>query len=132
MTELIPLEVLFGNPRRIEPSISPDGTQLAWIAPHDGVLNVWVAPVTGGDGEGVDWAAARVVTEDRDRGIRIFAWAHDGRHLLYLQDTGGTRTGACTTSICVTGEHRDLTRSTTSRPGSSRRTRNSRPMCSSA
>ena len=50
MTELIPLEVLFGNPQRIAPSISHDGTQLGWIAPHDGVLNVWVAPVTGDDG----------------------------------------------------------------------------------
>ena len=45
MTELIPLEVLFGNPRRVQPSLSPDGSQLAWIAPQNGVLNVWVAPV---------------------------------------------------------------------------------------
>src|ERR1700730_3564446 len=90
MTKLIPLEVLFGNPQRIEPSISPDGTQLAWIAPHGGVLNVWVAPCSGGAGEGVDWPAARVVTEDTDRGVRTFTWAHDGRHLLYLQDTGGS------------------------------------------
>src|SRR4029077_17245296 len=89
MTELIPLEILFGNPQRIAPSISHDGTQLGWIAPHDGVLNVWVAPVTGDDGEGVTGPPARVVTEDHDRGIRMFGWAHDGRHLLYLQDTGG-------------------------------------------
>ena len=87
MTELIPLEVLFGNPQRIAPSISHDGTQLGWIAPHDGVLNVWVAPVTGDDG--VDWSAARVVTDDNDRGIRTFGWAYDNRHLLYLQDSGG-------------------------------------------
>src|SRR5580693_8262656 len=111
MTKHIPLEVLFGNPQRIEPSISPDGTQLGWIAPHDGVLNVWVAPVTGGDGdgEGVDWAAARVVTEDRDRGIRIFGWVHDGRHLLYLQDTGGNENWRLYDVDLATGEHRDLT-----------------------
>ena len=61
---------------------------LAWIAPLDGVLNVWVAPI--GDSEaGVDWAAARAVTADTERGVRVFAWAHDGRHLLYLQDAGG-------------------------------------------
>ena len=30
-----------------------------------------------------------MVTDDTDRGIRMFAWAHDGRHLLYVQDTGG-------------------------------------------
>jgi dipeptidyl aminopeptidase/acylaminoacyl peptidase len=87
MVDLIPRQVLFGNPERVSPGISPDGTQLAWIAPHEGVLNVWVAPASAETG--VDWRAARVVTDDTDRGIRTFAWAHDGRHLLYLQDTGG-------------------------------------------
>ena len=86
MAELIPRRVLFGNPERTSPRISPDGSMLAWIAPHEGVLNVWAAPVGR---RGVDWAAARVVTGDTDRGIRVFGWAHDGRHLLYLQDTGG-------------------------------------------
>src|SRR4029077_3766696 len=86
MAELIPRRVLFGNPERVSPHISPDGTRLAWIAPHEGGLNVWVAPM-GGDG--ADWPGAQVVRDDTDRGIRMFAWAHDGRHLLYLQDTGG-------------------------------------------
>jgi dipeptidyl aminopeptidase/acylaminoacyl peptidase len=86
MVDLIPREVLFGNPERVSPHISPDGTRLAWIAPHNGVLNVWVAPVGT---SGVDWDAAAVVTDDTDRGIRMFAWAKDGRHLLYVQDTGG-------------------------------------------
>jgi dipeptidyl aminopeptidase/acylaminoacyl peptidase len=80
--ELIPRRVLFGNPERINPSLSPDGTRLGWIAPSDGVLNVWVAPLD-------DLGAAHVVTDDRDRGIRSFAWAHDGRTLLYVQDRGG-------------------------------------------
>jgi Tol biopolymer transport system component len=86
MTELIPREVLFGNPERARPSISPDGSRLGWIAPKDGVLNVWVAPAGA---EGVSWDDAVVVTDDTDQGIRMFAWARDGRHLLYLQDTGG-------------------------------------------
>jgi len=86
MVDLIPRKVLFGNPERVSPHISPDGTRLAWIAPHEGVLNVWVAPIGT---SGVDWDAATVVTDDADRGIRMFAWAKDGRHLLYLQDTGG-------------------------------------------
>jgi dipeptidyl aminopeptidase/acylaminoacyl peptidase len=107
MTELIPLEVLFGNPQRIAPSISHDGTQLGWIAPLDGVLNVWVAPVTGDDG--VDWSAARVVTDDHDRGIRTFGWAYDNRHLLYLQDSGGNENWRLYDVDLVTGGHRDLT-----------------------
>jgi dipeptidyl aminopeptidase/acylaminoacyl peptidase len=106
MAELIPRRVLFGNPERVSPRISPNGTSLAWIAPHDGVLNVWTAPV-GADG--VDWAAARVVTSDTDRGIRVFAWAHDGRHLLYLQDTGGDENWRLYDVDLTTMARRDLT-----------------------
>jgi dipeptidyl aminopeptidase/acylaminoacyl peptidase len=106
MAELIPRRVLFGNPERVSPQISPDGTRLAWIAPHEEVLNVWVAPV-GGDG--VDWAAAQVVTDDTDRGIRMFAWAHDGRHLLYLQDTGGDENWRLHDVDLATMHRRDLT-----------------------
>src|ERR1700739_4639565 len=86
MVDLIPREVLFGNPERISPHISPDGSQLAWIAPRDGVLNLLGGPAVAGGGK---WDGAKVVTDDTDRGVRVFAWARDGRHLLYLQDTGG-------------------------------------------
>jgi dipeptidyl aminopeptidase/acylaminoacyl peptidase len=107
MAELIPLTVLFGNPERVSPRLSPDGTQLAWIAPHDGVLNVWLAPISTQDG--VSWDAARVITDDSDRGIRQFAWAHDGRHVLYLQDTGGDENWRLHDVDLVTMERRDLT-----------------------
>jgi dipeptidyl aminopeptidase/acylaminoacyl peptidase len=111
MVELIPRQVLFGNPERVSPALSPDGTMLAWLAPRDGVLNVWVAPSGGGsgDGDGIDWAAARVVTDDTDRGIRQFAWAHDGRHLLYLQDTGGDENWRLHDVDLQTVQRRDLT-----------------------
>ena len=91
MVDLIPRSVLFGNPERTSPRISPDGTQLAWIAPRDGVLNVWVAPIGA---SGVAWDAARAVTEDTDRGVRVFTWARDGQHVLYLQDVGGAEGAA--------------------------------------
>src|SRR5215475_13295726 len=106
MAELIPRRVLFGNPERVAPRISPDGTTIAWIAPHEGVLNVWTAPL-GQDGP--DWSAARVVTDDTDRGIRTHSWAHDGRHLLYLQDTGGDENWRLFDVDLHTMERRDLT-----------------------
>ncbi len=106
MVELVPREVLFGNPERVSPHISPDGTRLAWIAPHEGVLNVWVAPI-GNDG--VDWDAATMVTDDTDRGIRVFAWARDDRHLLYLQDTGGDENWRLYDVDLETMTRRDLT-----------------------
>ena len=106
MAELIPRQVLFGNPERVSPRISPNGTGLAWIAPHEGVLNVWLAPV-GADG--VHWDAAQVVTDDTDRGIRVFRWAHDGYHLLYLQDSGGDENWRLYDVDLRTMQRRDLT-----------------------
>jgi len=107
MVDLIPRSVLFGNPERTSPRMSHDGSQLGWIAPKDGVLNVWVAPI--GESDGVDWAAARAVTDDTDRGIRMFGWAWDGRHLLYVQDAGGDENWRLYDVDLVTGERRDLT-----------------------
>jgi hypothetical protein len=78
---LIPLDVLLGNPTKASPKLSPDGTKLAYIAPVDGVLNVFVG-TPGAD----DFAA---VTNDRDRGVRIYWWAYDSKQLIYIQDAGG-------------------------------------------
>lgn len=78
---LIPRDVLFGNPTNVSPRLSPDGRRLAWIAPHEGVLNVWVGAL--------DRSGAKVVTDDKDRGIRRYFWAHDNKHILYMQDVGG-------------------------------------------
>jgi dipeptidyl aminopeptidase/acylaminoacyl peptidase len=79
---LIPREVLFGNPERASPEISPDGKLLAYLAPDDkNVLQVYVRT----RGKQND----RKVTNDPKRGIRQYVWAYDGKHLLYLQDTNG-------------------------------------------
>ena len=59
--EIIPRDVLFGNPEYASPSISPDGKLLAYIRPDDDVLNVHVRTVGKNDD--------RVVTDDRYRGI---------------------------------------------------------------
>ena len=50
---------------------------------------MWVAPVSIDHG-GVDWdCRAGAHSWTADRGIRFFAWAHDNRHVLYIQDVGG-------------------------------------------
>ncbi|HVN30528.1 MAG TPA: S9 family peptidase [Thermoanaerobaculaceae bacterium] len=82
MPPLIPREILFGNPEKASPRISPDGTQLAYLSPSDkGVLNVWVRTIGRADDT--------QVTNDTHRGIRIHFWAEDGKHLLYMQDLNG-------------------------------------------
>jgi dipeptidyl aminopeptidase/acylaminoacyl peptidase len=80
-TLLIPRAVLFGNPERANPQISPDGTKLGYFAPVDGVLNVWIRTIGASDD--------RAVTNDRYRGIRNFRWQYDNRHILYTQDVNG-------------------------------------------
>src|SRR5579862_7743296 len=107
MVDLIPRSVLFGNPERTNPRLAPDGSQLAWIAPLDGVLNVWVAPISAASG--VDWDAARAVTDDADRGIRFCAWAHDSRHVFYIQDVGGDENWRLHDIDLQAGQRRDLT-----------------------
>ena len=79
---LIPRSALFGNPVRAQARLSPDGRYISFLAPKDGVLNVWLAPYGKLD-------AARPLTNDRKRGIRLHEWAADGRHVLFLQDEGG-------------------------------------------
>ncbi len=78
---LIPRDVIFGNPEKADPQISPDGNRMAYLAPVDGVLNVWVGDPASG--------TYAPVTKDTDRGVRAYFWAHDGHHLMYLQDKGG-------------------------------------------
>jgi dipeptidyl aminopeptidase/acylaminoacyl peptidase len=82
---LIPREVIFGNPEMASPRLSPDGALLAYIAPKDGVLNVWVGPAGSRPG-GEDF---HPVTDDRKRGIRTYFWTEDGEYLVYLQDQDG-------------------------------------------
>ncbi len=76
----IPLEVLLGNPDKAGPQISPDGNRLTYVAPLDGVLNLWLGTV-GGEFE--------PITHDTDRGISDYMWCHDDRHLIYAQDKAG-------------------------------------------
>ncbi len=98
---LIPRDVLFGNPTRANPRISPDGTKLAYLAPHDGVLNVWVRSMDGKD--------ERIVTKDRDRGIRDYSWTYDNTQILYVQDQGGDENWRLHATDIATGATRVLT-----------------------
>jgi dipeptidyl aminopeptidase/acylaminoacyl peptidase len=102
---LIPREVLFGNPEKAQPRLSPDGKRLAYLAPVDGVLNVHAGPVDSPVG-GKDY---HPVTKDRKRGIRIYFWAEDNEHMVYLQDAGGDEDWRLYTTDPETEETRDLT-----------------------
>jgi dipeptidyl aminopeptidase/acylaminoacyl peptidase len=99
---LIPRQVLFGNPDKANVQISPDGSQISFLAPLDGVLNVWVAPRE-------DPGAARPVTRDSGRGVRINYWAHTSRHILFLQDLNGDENWRVFSVDLQSAETKDLT-----------------------
>lgn len=98
---LIPRALLFGNPDKVSPRISPDGQRLAYIAPDQDVLNLWVRTVGAQDD--------RCITKDRLRGIRHYFWAQNNRHLLYIQDKGGDENWHLYAVDPATGVERDLT-----------------------
>lgn len=100
--DLIPRSVLFGNPEKATPRISPDGKSLAFRAPLDGVMNVWVAPIE-------KIGEAKAVTSDKTTGISQFFWAYTGNHILFMQDNNGDEDFHLYCVDLKTNETRDLT-----------------------
>jgi dipeptidyl aminopeptidase/acylaminoacyl peptidase len=99
---LIPRDILFGNPERVSPELSPDGARLAWIAPDKkNVLQVWVKTI-GKDDD-------KVVTADPKRGIRQYFWAENSKMLVYLQDSDGDENFHLYGVDLASGNVRDLT-----------------------
>jgi dipeptidyl aminopeptidase/acylaminoacyl peptidase len=79
---LIPRRLLFGDPERSIVRISPDGRRIAFLAPLDGVLNVWIAPLAA-PGE------ARPLTRVTDRNVGPLLWLHNNRHVVYFRERAG-------------------------------------------
>jgi dipeptidyl aminopeptidase/acylaminoacyl peptidase len=79
---LIPREVLFGNPDKVSVSISPDGKRIGYLAAKEKVLNIYIA-------DRAEPRKGSLITHDKKRGIREYFWAHDNKHILYLQDKDG-------------------------------------------
>ncbi|MBZ6379679.1 hypothetical protein B5C34_15260 [Pacificimonas flava] len=100
--EMIPREALLGNPTKSQGRISPDGEWLSWLAPRDGIMNVWVAPAS-------DPSAARPVTDDDERGIANHSWTPDSQYILTQQDKGGNENFHIYATNVQTAETRDLT-----------------------
>ncbi|CAI2168914.1 5256_t:CDS:2 [Funneliformis geosporum] len=79
---IIPRKVLFGNPSRALPNLSHDGKYLAFLAPKDGILNIYVCDNPR------DISSARAITNDKHRGIRTYTWSFSNR-IIYQQDKDG-------------------------------------------
>jgi dipeptidyl aminopeptidase/acylaminoacyl peptidase len=99
---LIPREILFGNPERSHPEVSPDGAQIAWLAPDKNeVLNVWASAIDGKN--------RHLITNEPHRPIAWYAWGGDAKHILYLQDNAGDENEHLFSADLTNGNIRDLT-----------------------
>lgn len=99
---LIERAKLFGNPEKTGGQLSPDGKWISFIAPRDGVLNVWVAPAS-------DPTAARPLTAEKLRPIRQAFWAPDSSQVLFVNDKGGDENFRLYGVAVTGGEARDYT-----------------------
>jgi dipeptidyl aminopeptidase/acylaminoacyl peptidase len=99
---LIPRRKLFDNPTFFGAQLSPDGRWISWLAPADGVLNVWVSPVD-------NIAAGQPVTRTKGRPINWQDWSPDGRYIMFLNDENGDENLHLFVVDPSNGELRDLT-----------------------
>jgi dipeptidyl aminopeptidase/acylaminoacyl peptidase len=81
--DLVARKVFFDNADYGNVRVSPDGQHLAYLAPVDGVNNLWVMPVA-------DLGAARPVTRVTGRNVGFeYRWAYTNRHLIFFRDHDG-------------------------------------------
>ena len=83
--------------------LSPDGTRIAYLAPANGILNVFVAPVSAPQ-------KGRQITRvtDRDVSFRI-EWAYDNRHIVFFRDRDGDENWRASSVNVETGDVKVLT-----------------------
>jgi dipeptidyl aminopeptidase/acylaminoacyl peptidase len=99
---LIPRAALFGNPERAGAQLSADGKWLAWLAPKDGVLNVWAAPLDKP-------AQGRVLTDEKTRPVGGYFWSPDSSMILYVTDKDGDENFLLYGVDVASGARRSLT-----------------------
>jgi dipeptidyl aminopeptidase/acylaminoacyl peptidase len=99
---LVPRTALFSSPLRSEAKISPDGSRISYLAPVNGIQNIWVM-------EPDEEQAEHPVTRETERNISNYAWAYTNRHLLYQQDLQGNGNWRIFSHNLSSGRTRDLT-----------------------
>ena len=99
---LVDRAIYFGNPERSQGRISPDGKNVSWLAPRDGVMNIWVTPAD-------DLSKGKFITNDSYRGISSHSWAPNSQFVYFVQDEGGNENFHVFAANVSTGEVRDLT-----------------------
>jgi dipeptidyl aminopeptidase/acylaminoacyl peptidase len=100
---VIPVEDFLRLPQKAQFRLSPDGKHYSWLAPWQGRMNVFVAPI---DRLGTD--EGRRLTSAVDRDIPGYGWGNNGR-ILYVQDKGGDENYHIYSVSIDGGDVKDLT-----------------------
>ena len=98
---LIPRAIILEESERGNPELSPNGKEIAYIAPYNGVENIWVKIVGKNDD--------RAVTHDARNGVDYCFWQADGEYVLYYQDKSGDENRHLFQTNIRTGVTKDLT-----------------------
>jgi dipeptidyl aminopeptidase/acylaminoacyl peptidase len=100
---LVPRRLYFVQPDYANVQLSPDGEQLAYLAPVNGVRNLFVAPAAAP-------RKGRQVTRVTDRDIRFsYVWAHTNRHIVFVQERDGDENWRASSVDVATGAIKALT-----------------------
>jgi len=108
VVELLDRTLFFADPAISDVQISPDARLMAFLAPFEGVLHLWVKTIHA------PFTEARRLTGNEEDPSSSYHWSADSRFLLYLRDSGGDENfhlfaiAADTTSSAAL-EVRDLT-----------------------
>lgn len=81
---LIPRTVLFDNPQRAQVSLSPQGTYIAYCAPYNGVMNIYIQRRDSYKG----FQEARVLTHEKEA-VRSYFWSFDETTVFFARDNNG-------------------------------------------
>jgi len=99
---LIPRNLLFGQPERTNPQISPDGKFLAYLAPdNNNVLQIWLRTLGAQDD--------RQLTAEKTHGVWHYTWTFSPNKLIFAQDVQGDENWQIYTIDSQTGATKNLT-----------------------
>jgi dipeptidyl aminopeptidase/acylaminoacyl peptidase len=97
----ISVEAFFSNPEQTDFKLSPDGTQIAWLAPWQDRMNLYVRSLE------IDMEPIRL-TSDSTADIGRYFWVNN-HNILYLKDANGKEAYHLYGVEVTTQQMRDLT-----------------------
>jgi dipeptidyl aminopeptidase/acylaminoacyl peptidase len=80
---IIDRNLFFGEITIAAAQISPDGSYISFLKPFRGTRNLWVKRADE------PFSAARPVSAESSRPVRLYFWSRDSKYLLYAQDAAG-------------------------------------------